>query len=97
MRNVIATLSMAALAVAGTAAAGDKKQERDAKIARAMAVAEVDFELHRAQLGLIGSSLLSEHRPPIATNTSPIERLDFWVPATPAEAPVAPAAVSEPK
>jgi hypothetical protein len=53
-------LTVTALGLAGTAWAGEKKDAREARVARAMAVAQVDFDLYRAQLGLSGSSLLSE-------------------------------------
>ncbi len=98
MRNVTLTLSMAALAVAGTAVAGEKKSDQDAKVARAMAVAEIDFDLHRAQLGLLGSSLLSEGQK--AAAPGPSGRADKPEPAaivTPAELPAAPGAVCEPR
>ncbi len=62
MRKTIATLGVAALSLAGTAWAGEKVESRESMVARAMAVAEIDFELHLAQLGLVGSSLLSERR-----------------------------------
>ena len=67
MQKTIATLGMAALALAGTARAGEQRageprEDRTSMVARAMAVAEIDFELRLTQLGLAGSSLLSETR-----------------------------------
>ena len=62
MANMVATLGLVSLALAGSVTTEAKKTDQDTKIARAMAVAEADFELHRAQLGLLGSSALSEHR-----------------------------------
>ena len=97
MRNLVATVSMAALAVTGTAVAGEQKtSDKDAKVARAMAVAEIDFELHRAQLGLVGSSLLSERQSPAAPSPAPVETQSPHRIAAPAEQP-APAAVSDPR
>jgi hypothetical protein len=97
VRNLVATVSMAALAVAGTAVAGEqKKSDKDAKVARAMAVAEIDFELHRAQLGLVGSSLLSERQSPVPSSEKPAAASSPYRIAAPAEQP-APAAVSDPR
>jgi hypothetical protein len=96
VRNVTLTLSMAALAVAGTAVAGGQKCEQEAKVARAMAVAEVDFELHRAQLGLVGSSLLSEGHKPAPAGTAPAAKPEPYRIAAPAERPATPVAASEP-
>jgi len=53
---------VAVLVLAGTAQASEKREDQHSMVARAMAVAEIDFELHLAQLGLVGSSLLSEER-----------------------------------
>ena len=92
MRNLVATLSLATLALAGSASAGEKKAEQEAKVARAMAVAEFDFELHRAQLGLLGSSLLSEANKPRETRTSPLEKSEYGPARAPAEPVTASAA-----
>ncbi|HEY7515680.1 MAG TPA: hypothetical protein VIC87_14435 [Vicinamibacteria bacterium] len=67
MRKAMTILTVTALGLAGTAWAGEKKDAREARVARAMAVAQIDFELYRAQLGLSGSSLLSERKADVET------------------------------
>jgi hypothetical protein len=94
VRKTIALLGVAALTLAGTAWAGEKDQSRESMVARAMAVAEIDFELHLAQLGLAGSSLLSERR----ESSDEARATDaVWAeaePGTTLEAPALPGAVS---
>ncbi len=60
MRKAMTILGVLALGGAISARAEEKKQDRGSKLARAMAVAQIDFDLHRAQLGFVGSSLASE-------------------------------------
>lgn len=61
MRQLAAILGLAALAAgfAGTASADTDKERRkqEQKLARIMALAEADFALRRAELGLAGSTL----------------------------------------
>jgi hypothetical protein len=92
VRNLVAMFSLATLALAGSASAGENKSGQDAKVARAMAVAEIDFELHRAQLGLIGSSLSGKANKPSETPTSPLEKSECGPASAPAEAAAASAA-----
>jgi hypothetical protein len=93
-----AILSVVALGLAGAAWAGEKKDDKDSKVARAMAVAQIDFDLHRANLGLIGSSLLSE-RPakPETARPAVVAKPEAEATAVPMEAPVVPAAIVEPR
>jgi hypothetical protein len=63
VRQLAAILGLAALAsgFAGTAFATTEttkeRRKQEQKLARVMAIAEVDFALRRAELGLVGSTL----------------------------------------
>lgn len=85
MRNV-AILSLAALALAGTVSAAPNKEQRkrEQKLARVMALAEADFDLRRAELGLVGSTLGSKSQALDAHARSVPAKAE--VPATPVAA-----------
>jgi hypothetical protein len=72
VRKAMTILSVMALGVAGTAWAEETKGDRESKVARAMAVAEIDFDLHRARLGLVGSSLSESPAKPEAANPTAV-------------------------
>jgi hypothetical protein len=100
VRKTIATLGMAALALAGTARAGEQrageqKEDGSSMVARAMAVAEIDFELRLARLGLAGSSLLSEARK-AQEQEGPVVQPESTTAGAPGEAPPTAPAAAEP-
>jgi hypothetical protein len=101
VRKAMTILSVVALGLAGTAWAGEKKDDKeskDSKVARAMAVAQIDFDLHRAQLGLIGSTLMSEgHAKPEKARPAAGAKSAFDATSVPVVAPVAPGAITEPR
>jgi len=89
VRKVVAILSLAALALAGTASAGPNKEQRkqEQKLARVMALAEADFAMRRAELGLVGSTLGSESQAFDAQGRLvPLKAEALGAPATPVAA-----------
>ena len=98
MRKAMTILSVVALGLAGTAWAGEKKDSKDSKVERAMAVAQIDFDLHRARLGPVGSTLLSEgHAKPETARPPVVAKPQAEVTAVPVEAPAVPPAIAEPR
>lgn len=105
MRAPVAVLGMMLFGAAAIpVAAGDRcPTEREAVIARIMAIAEVDLQLRQAELGLIGSSLASR-RQALVADARVAEAVPVGAVAPPAPAPApapsrardaAPAAPSE--
>jgi hypothetical protein len=101
VRKAMTILSVVALGLASSAWAGEKKDDKDSKdskVARAMAVAQIDFDLHRAQLGPVGSTLLSEgHAKPETARPAVVAKPPADVTAAPVEAPAVPPAIAEPR
>ena len=77
MRKAMTMLGVLALGAAVSARAEEKKGDRSSNVARAMAVAQIDFDLHRAQLGLVGSSLPSEIQASAVARAMAVAELDF--------------------
>jgi hypothetical protein len=70
-------LGVLALGAAVSARAEERKGEAASKVDRAMAVAQIDFDLHRAGLGLVGSTLPSERRAAAVERAMAVAEIDF--------------------